>query len=308
MIRPDAAEPRHGRLDGALTASVIVPSLDAPDVDRAVEAVLAQRGARAEEIIVVGRDRPGRLTGRQDVTFVETAEPVLPGAARNIGAARAHGDVLVFVDADCVPEPDWLEAHLAAHRGGATVVGGAVLWDETPYWTMADNLSMFHAFDRDQPPGPRPFLPTLNLSVAATAWTDVGPMDDGLRCGEDVDWTIRAAARGHVPWFEPEARLWHRPPRSSARAAWHHHQRTGAWMAGVRALHPDVLRAPAALRSPTLVLALAPVVAAWATLRIFLPGRAGWRSPAALPGVYLTKLAWCAGAARPIPLGRTGMR
>lgn len=289
------------------TASVIIPNLDSPLVDRAVDAVVGQRGATALEIIVVGRDRPGRLDGRGDVMRIDSETPMLPGAARNLGARRARGEVLVFVDSDCVPEDGWLRAHLERQRAGRTVVGGAVLWDDAPYWTLADNISMFHAFDRDAAEGHRKFLPTLNLSVDRSAWRAVGPMDGELRCGEDVDWTIRANALGHRPWFDPEARVWHRPPRASARDAWEHHRRTGAWMSGVRARHPDVLRAPRLLRHPIWLRALSPAVAAWTTFGIFLPGRAGWRYPAAMPAVFMTKVAWCFGASRPIPLDKHGV-
>ncbi len=299
-------EPRPS--NGFPMASVIIPNLDSPFVDRTLDAVARQRGAAALEVIVVGRDGPGRLNGRRDVTFVETEAPLLPGAARNLGAERAQGDVLVFVDADCVPEDDWLLAHLDCQRSGRTVVGGAVLWDDAPYWTLADNVSMFHAFDRDLPAGPRSFLPTLNLSVHRSAWQAVGTMDGALRCGEDVDWTIRAAERGHRPWFEPAARVWHRPPRASARDAWDHHHRSGAWMAGVRARHSGVLEAPQMLKHPLLLRALSPAVAAWATLGIFMPGRAGWRHPRTIPAIFMTKLAWCAGAARPVALDRPGLR
>ena len=294
--------------DALPSVSVIIPNLDSKLVDRAVDAVHGQRGARALEIIVVGRDSPGRLAGREDLLLVETDGPVLPGAARNIGAERARGDVFLFLDADCVPEAGWLLAHLERQRAGQTVVGGSVLWDVEPYWTLADNISMFHEFWRHGEAGPRAFLPTLNLSVHRTAWQAAGPMDGSMRCGEDVDWTIRAAEAGHQPWFEPSAQVWHRPPRTTAHDAWTHHRRSGSWMASVRALHPEVLSAPRALRHAALLRVLSPAVAAWATIGICRPGRAGWRHPKTIPAVFMTKMAWCAGAARPIRLSRPPVR
>ena len=50
-----------------------------------------------------------------------------PAAKRNAGAALARGRVLAFTDSDCVPEPDWLEAGLAAIDRGAELVQGAVM-------------------------------------------------------------------------------------------------------------------------------------------------------------------------------------
>jgi len=279
-------------------ASVIVPCLDTPTVDMTVAALGRQTGASPHEILVVGRDRQDRLRGHPEAELIATPEPVYPGAARNIGAGRASGDILVFVDADCEPEPDWLEAHLRRHAAGQSVVGGSVLWDETNYWTAADNLSMFHEFVPTAPAGPRPFLASLNLSVAASTWRAVGEMDPTLRCGEDVDWSARAAAAGYSPWFEPEARVWHRPPRTTARSMLEHWHRSGAWMVGVRERHPEAFSAPSWLYRRWVLAALGPAIAVAAAARIFAPGKPGWRRPAAFPAVLATKLAWCVGGLR----------
>ncbi len=282
-------------------AAVIIPNLDSPVVDRAVDAVCAQVGAVPLAILVVGLDRPGRLRGDGRVRLVETDGPRLPGAARNIGVAHAppEADVFVFVDADCVPEPAWLAAHLRRQAAGETVVGGAVLYDADNYWMLADNLSMFHACDAALPAGPRDFLPTLNLSVRRAAWDAAGPIDPELPRGEDLDWTIRLARTGHRPYFDPAARLWHRPVRATARAMWDHWYESGRWMTGVRQRHPEVFGGRAWVYHPWLLRLLSPAIAAVATLRLYLPGRPGARHPRTLPAVYATKLAWCWGAARP---------
>lgn len=284
-----------------MIASVIIPNLHSPVVDRAVAAVFAQEGAAPAEVLVVGLDGPGRLSGDSRVHLIPTDGPRLPGAARNLGVARARPDaeVFVFVDADCVPEPGWLAAHLARHAAGATVVGGAVLWDDDNYWTLSDNLSMFHECDASAAPGPRLYLPTLNLSVRRSAFDAAGPIDPSLPRGEDIDWTIRLARAGHMPFFDPAARLWHRPTRATARAMWAHWYESGRWMVGVRARHPEVFGARTWLYRPWVLRLLSPAIAAVVTARLYAPGRPGSRCFRTLPAVYATKLAWCWGAARP---------
>jgi hypothetical protein len=280
--------------------SVVIPCLDSPVVDRAVAAVRQQLGAGGE-IVVVGRDGAHRLRPGQAV-FLATDGPRLPGEARNLGVAACHGELVLFLDADCVPAAGWLAAHLARHHAGEAVVGGAVLWDKRPYWTLADNLSMFHESSAWSTAGHRRYLPTLNLSVARSAFQAVGPMDPGLPSGEDLDWTIRANALGFRPYFEPAARVWHRPSRSSPGHAWAHWRDSGRWMVGVRRRHPEVFGAPNWLYGRAAVLALSPLIAAVAALRLYVPGQPGARHPLTLPAVYLTKLAWCVGASRPAVL------
>ncbi|MFL5801537.1 MAG: glycosyltransferase family 2 protein [Roseiflexaceae bacterium] len=49
-----------------------------------------------------------------------------PAAARNAGWRAAAGSIIAFTDDDCVPEPEWLAAGVAALRDGAAGASGYV--------------------------------------------------------------------------------------------------------------------------------------------------------------------------------------
>src|SRR6185295_6604648 len=64
-------------------------------------------------------------------------------AARNRAARAARAETLAFCDADCLPEPDWLEKGIAAVEGDATgrVAAGRIRFVVPPrptVWTLID--------------------------------------------------------------------------------------------------------------------------------------------------------------------------
>jgi glycosyltransferase involved in cell wall biosynthesis len=113
-------------------ASIVIPARDAAaTLPATLRALAAQVGAPAHEVIVVddgSTDDTARLAvdGPVDVRLLRTRGGEGPGAARNIGAAAAQAQLLVFTDADCEPEPSWLARIVAAART-ADLVQGTVL-------------------------------------------------------------------------------------------------------------------------------------------------------------------------------------
>lgn len=116
-------------------ASVIVPAFNAAStLPATLEALGAQVLTDPFEVIVVddgSSDGTVEVARAASLPVTLLEQPNLgPAAARNRGAAAASGRVLAFTDADCVPEPDWLAAGLAALER-ADLVQGAVRPDPT---------------------------------------------------------------------------------------------------------------------------------------------------------------------------------
>ncbi len=281
--------------------SIIIPSLNSPIIDKVVYEIEAQSGAELiAEIVVVGKDEMELLRPREHVRLIDTGKPVPPGTARNIGIRETTADLLIFLDSDCVPQPGWLAAHLAAHEAGHTVVGGGVLPNGENYWSLSYNLTMFHAYLSMAVPSTRDFLPTLNLSVARRVIDDVGLLDESLPRSQDLDWTVRMKKAGFQPYFWPEAAIQHQHNRTTASKVWQDCVRSGYYARQVRLQYHEVLGTSFWLRWRLVVLALSPLIAAGIT------GRIVWERPLTflrhfhtLPAIYGTKIAWCWGASRP---------
>jgi GT2 family glycosyltransferase len=278
--------------------SVLIPDLDSPLVDRTL-AALAGQGAPGPgvEVVVVGRDAPGKVPRDGAIRFVETAERLNPAAARNRAVAAARGTRLLFVDADCRPAPGWVAA-LAAALDRSPVAGGAVDFPRFRRggnrWALADNIASFHELLPDRPAetdSRRP-LGSLNLAVRRDAWEKVGPFDEELPTSEDHDWVLRARRLDLATAFVPAALVEHAAVRTSRRALVEHATWYGAHFHAFRARHPEAFATGPTWASRRRLAWAAPVKAVTGSLALFLhhPSLAGCLP--ALPGVIAFRRAW----------------
>jgi GT2 family glycosyltransferase len=105
-------------------------------LERCLRALLAQDlPADQFEIIVVDDASEGevrrmvrqlRRQGRR-VRYRPTLGEHGPIVARNLGWQVAHAEIIAFTDDDCLPDPGWLTAGLAALRSGADAAAGRLL-------------------------------------------------------------------------------------------------------------------------------------------------------------------------------------
>lgn len=282
------------------STSIIIPSLNSPIIDRVVEAVVAQDGFREkDEVLVIGKDKAGLLAPGKAVQLIDTGGPLDASTARNLGIDTAQGDLLIFLDSDCLPQPGWLTQHRLAQQAGHEVVGGGVLPEGDDYWHRTYNLSMFHEVFSTAPAGYRPFLPTLNLSIDREVVEQIGGLDSSLPYSHDVDWTTRMREGGYMPFFWPAAAVRHEHGRHSLSQVWRDCAINGHYARRVRLRHQATLNTPFFLRSGRLTLLLAPFIATRVTMGIIsrrpdvmVQNIATW------PAIFLTKIAWCWGASR----------
>jgi len=116
-----------------MNASVIIPAqaLEASQLAVTLQGVFAQRYDDGRVDICVAQYGGGdaldiaRIAKGHDVRSVSIDSPS-PYAARNLAAKTSSGDVLLFTEPGCVPDPNWVRAHTAAVRKGATVSVGHI--------------------------------------------------------------------------------------------------------------------------------------------------------------------------------------
>lgn len=180
-----------------------------------------------------------------------------PGSpsARNYGARRARGQVLLFTDADCELHPNWLQEMAKpllepAHYPLAAVGGKTIsrfkrekpnLWEKYldqlfDFWET-DRLSVFPAF--------LPWAPTCNLAVKAEVFKALGGFDENWKSAAyDVDLCWRLILCGFTLGYAPKAEA-HHLRRSSLRALLRQMENYSFYNYSLLATYEKLLKLPA---------------------------------------------------------------
>jgi glycosyltransferase involved in cell wall biosynthesis len=281
--------------------TVVIPNLHSLFIDQTLDSLGEQRyDLSLVEVIVVGQDEHDLVKENELVRFDRSPTPLAPAVARNRGIEQASGDVIAFLDADCLASPTWLAVLAERYRDSAThVVGGAVDFARDNYWSLADNVSMFHDYMVGSPEGERTQLPSLNLSARRQVFDEVGRFDERYPrpAGEDADLTIRMRKAGFTLHFEPRAVVHHHPPRHRPSDLVRHSFYQGRYSTKVDPRHAAQEGLPWFLRTRLGLVLGAPLLAGGVAWRIFAPRRDLWYYWWLLPAIYLSKVTWCVGAA-----------
>lgn len=208
MLNASICTPSYNRRDLLLTT---LRSLDRQTVDPdRFEVVVVDDGSTDGTVETLAD-----LSTRYRLRWV-TQQNAGPAAATNAAAELAEHDVLIFLDADQICDPEMVATHLETHeREGNVFVQGLFPLAEG-YRSRASSLlyekSLLDALaplDRRHPLSPHMW--SAQVSVRRSAWEEVGGFDTSFRAygGEDTDFGLRIAALGIPFVFEPRALSYH---------------------------------------------------------------------------------------------------
>jgi glycosyltransferase involved in cell wall biosynthesis len=138
-----------------------------------------------------------------------------PAAARNIGAVAATGEILLFTDADCEPERDWVAQmtaplrapHVAAVKGAYRTKQPELVarFAQAEFESRYRLLAQFEYVD---------VVFTYSAAIRATVFREVGGFDTGFPVpdNEDTDLSWKIVGAGHKIVFNPRAIVYHQHP------------------------------------------------------------------------------------------------
>lgn len=189
--------------------SVVIPHLNQPQMLARCLGSLRDGTRQPDEIIVVDNGSDVLPVVPDDVILLQETALAGPGPARNLGVAHATGDVLAFIDADCLARFNWLE-EAAARIGFADILGGDVRigYANPRRLTMLEAYESIYAYRMARYIREEGFTGTGNLVVKRSVLETVGPFA-GLEKAEDRDWGRRATAMGYEITYVPQMRVYH---------------------------------------------------------------------------------------------------
>ena len=203
------------------TVSIIIPARNAgASIGGVVRASRAQRRPGVEVEVIVVDDAStdntaaeARAAGARTLV-IPASGAGNPAAARNLGARAARGEILVFLDADCVPADGWLRSLLDAHDRGEVVVGGALdLPNGLPFSARCDYFCGWYHVHSRRPAGYVVSHPPGNVSVRRELFLSTSGFDERHPVAfahEELRWQAELVRRGVRIYFEPTAVVLHR--------------------------------------------------------------------------------------------------
>lgn len=188
--------------------SVIIPTLnEVKYLPKCLSSLINQSRKDIGEIIVVdGGSTDGTVEVARkysDRVLVEPGQAV--GASRNLGATKANGEILAFIDADTVASVDWLEEIARSFHEDPTSIG--VTGPTLPYGgTKLDQLAYHVATGWGQRLSLKIGLPHVagfNCAYRREAFWEAGGFDESKELSEDVVLSLRIRHQGRIT-FNPD--------------------------------------------------------------------------------------------------------
>jgi lipopolysaccharide/colanic/teichoic acid biosynthesis glycosyltransferase/GT2 family glycosyltransferase len=169
----------------------------------------------AYEVVVVddgSTDETARIAHRDNVRVL-TQSHAGPATARNRGAAAAHGELLLFTDADCEPVPGWISALVVPFSDpGVAGAKGAYLTRQRDIVPRFTQLEYQERYDRMAGRGSIDFVDTYSAAYRRDVFLANHGFDTVFPTAsvEDQELSFRLAEKGYRLVFAPDARVYHR--------------------------------------------------------------------------------------------------
>ena len=196
--------------------TVIIPAYgNEPNLEKVVNGVLSQTVLPEKIIISHSGDHEPRKKGalsNDRVTIIHHDERLFAGAARNKAAKLVVTESIAFLDADVLPEPNWLQnlVKAASNHGEQTILVGSIGYaSRGGYWGMVLWWIEFSSAHRYMPERKVFAGATANMMISTELFKTLGGFPEDFQPGEDTALQAKHLEDEGCIQFVPDACVHH---------------------------------------------------------------------------------------------------
>jgi len=257
--------------------SVIIPSYNSEKtIHKCLDSLLNQTYKSDYEIILIDSsddNTPNIVSSNYPrIELTHLNQKTDPGTARNIGIKESKGNIIAFIDSDCIAAEDWLENIEEAHKDSYDVIGGAVCCanaqDDIVGWV--GYIAEFREFLPSLSKREVEHIPTCNISYKKRIFNRFGMFKGEYYPQEDLVYNYNLRKNGERILYDPDIQVYHHS-RSHLKNFLNHQKKIGIITAKV--LKTIDLNGTFIVRNPEIAVILIPflpIVKFIRTIIIFL--------------------------------------
>ena len=189
------------------TVSIIIVVKNDRGIAETLEQLHAAKIDRPFEVIVVDASEPKRLGDIRHANkwvrweqFPVSDQRTTP-MQRNRGIELAKGEIIVFIDANCIPAEGWLQAIVSSIDAGEAIVCGPV--------TDLGKNNFVHYATSDNTVHYVNVCTTIGVGIRRDVFERIGSFDESFKFGQDIDFFWRARDSGYKIYYNPAAAIGH---------------------------------------------------------------------------------------------------
>jgi glycosyltransferase involved in cell wall biosynthesis len=274
--------------------TVVIPAYNAMDILPACLQALQRQTIPVDEIIVVddgSTDQTKQMAQENGARVLEQHHSG-PAAARNLGIEKAGGEIILFTDADCEAEADWVDQMLKPLIDSQVVgVRGVCKTHQTESIARLVQCEFEERYDRQESLRKIDLIDSSSAAFRVAILRAIGGFDPAYpkADNEDVELSYRLEQLGYRLAFNRRAVVIHHHP-TTWKAFFQRKTRRGYWRMQVYRYYPGKAvydsYTPQLLKFQVMLMYIGIVCLG---LMIFFPP-AGWGVLLALAGILVSAI------------------